>query len=533
VIRSSSLDLLDRLTVIYLIVPLWIFILGWSIVGVAVLLSLCLAYSLKSLVTPIRRTSETWSPIKLAVALAIGCAWTLYGGTGHLTFANADWHLRDAVLHDLVAGRWPVGYGPLDGHDSLLRAPIGYYLPAALLGKWAGLLIAHAAMALWTALGVVLFLLLALAPLPPRFGTILGAAAVIVLFSGLDAVGTLLRTPQSSMHWDIARHLEWWAESYQYSSMTTQLFWVPNHAVGGWLTMGLLMRRVPRDGLVQAAGPGGTWDDGLEALLPLLVVALALYSPLTALGAVPFVLLRMTESMWRARSLRLASLRVWVPALAVGLVIAGYLTLDAGRIPRAWAIGRNGFGAAAVALDLTRHAEFFLLEAGLIGAAILAIRFSREVLLALVILALLPLVSFGAANDFVMRVSIPSIAVLGLAASRALIRPPLAGTPPDDGPPDRILPVKRAILALLLLLGAVTPFQEIARAVLFERWPINLEATLIGAACGVYPPHYVARLDGQVFSHLLKAPYALAVGPLGPAACANPAIAIQRSRGLE
>ena len=39
----------------------------------------------------------------LAVAVVAACAWTACGGTGHLVFANADWHLRDAVLHDLVA----------------------------------------------------------------------------------------------------------------------------------------------------------------------------------------------------------------------------------------------------------------------------------------------------------------------------------------------------------------------------------------------------------------------------------------------
>jgi hypothetical protein len=287
--------------------------------------------------------------------------------------------------------------------------------------------------------------------------------------------------------------------------MTTQLFWVPNHALGGWVAMGLLMRE-PRRG-------------GLEPVLPLLVVALALWSPLTALGALPFVLCRMWDAARRERSLELADPRIWAPALAVGVVVAGYLTLDAGRIPRGWTIGRNGFGAAAVALDLLRHAEFFVLEAGLIGAAILAIRASSQVLLALAILALLPLVSFGASNDFVMRVSIPSLTVLAIAACRALAETALNRS-------DRI---KRAALAGLLAVGAVTPFQEFARAAVLERWPINLDATLVGAACGA-PPHYVAYLHGQALTHILRPVQAL---PPGAGDCSHPAQRIRNSRGAE
>ncbi len=158
------------------------------------------------------------------------------------------------------------------------------------------------------------------------------------------------------------------------------------------------------------------------------------------------------------------------PALAVGVVVAGYLTLDAGRIPRGWTIGRDGSAPRRRAGSL-RHAEFFVLEAGLVGAAILAIRASGQVVLALAMLALLPLVSFGAANDFVMRVSIPSLTVLAIAACRALA----------EAAPNRSARIKRGALAGLLALGAVTPFQEFARAAVLERWPINLDATLVGA----------------------------------------------------
>src|SRR6202050_5096800 len=241
---SSPLDPLDRMAIVYLTLPLVIFLIGWYQVWVAVPLVACVAYSLRSLAAafPAAGMRLPVTPLQVCIAVAVGCGWTVFGGTDHLVFTNADWHLRDAVLHDLVAGRWPVGYGDLDGKESLLRAPIGYYLPAALLGKWAGLSAAHLTMALWTALGTSLFLLQVLSLTPPRAGVALMTVALIVLFSGLDVIGNLLNEPRFIISWDIVRHLEWWAGSYQYSSMTTQLFWVPNHALGGWLMIGMLCR---------------------------------------------------------------------------------------------------------------------------------------------------------------------------------------------------------------------------------------------------------------------------------------------------
>jgi hypothetical protein len=211
---------------------------------------------------------------------------------------------------------------------------------------------------------------------------------------------------------------------------------------------------------------------------------------------------------------------VWAPASAVGLVIAAYLTLDAGGIPAGWTIGRQGFGPAAIGADLWRQAEFFLLEAGLIGFVILTIRRSAAVVLALCVLAVLPVVRFGAANDFVMRVSIPSLAVLAIGACLALFAEPIRAK----------LRIKQAALVALLLIGAVTPFQEFARAAALEPWPVNLDATLIDAACGLFPAHYVARLRDQPITHLMRAPHALPLGRAASGACENPAVGIERRR---
>jgi hypothetical protein len=497
---DRSLDRLDRLAMGYLSLPLAIFVVGWFEWWAALPLLACTAYSLRSLIAngPAAGTRLAVTPLQLTVAVVVGCGWSVFGGTDHLVFANADWHIRDAVLHDLVDSPWPVGYGMLDGKETMLRAPVAYYLPAAIVGKIAGLSIAHLAMALWTALGASLFLLQVLSLTRSRLGIAVLAAAVVVLFSGLDIVGNLINDgPRFRADWNITTHLEWWAGNYQYSSMTTQLFWVPNHALGGWLMVGLLYRN---QGVAR-----------VDAMLPILVVAAALWSPLTVVGLMPFVLWKVGAGMLQQHSLRLLRPTVWAPSLVVGLAVAAYLALDPSRIPKGLALANDSVAEAGS--DLLRQAQFFLLEAGIIGFAILLMRRSIEVALALLILAVLPFAYLGPGNDLVMRASIPSLAVLAIGACLALI-----GKSVDD----RELP-KKAFLGGLLAVGAVTPIAEFARAAMLPSWPINLRATLIGANCGKYAPHYVARVSGEAIAHLLRHPSRIPLGPQGREECDNPA----------
>ena len=500
---ATALEPIDRIAIGYLALPLALFLGGWFQWWVALPALACMAYALRPLwggAQPVIRVPVT--RLQLVVAVSAGCAWALLGGADHLVFANADWHIRDAVLHDLVVSPWPVGYGPLDGEESILRAPVAFYLPAALVGKGLGLSAAHVAMGLWTAVGATLFLLQVMSLMPSRTGAFV-AILVVIFFSGLDIVGSLLNDgPRFRYDWNITTHLEWWAGKYQYSSMTTQLFWVPNHALGGWLTIGMLWRNKR--------------NDGFNAVLPLVVVAAALWSPLTAVGLAPFVLLHAIEDSVRARSLKLLDPRIWAPAALIGILVSGYLIMDPGRIPKGVALGGRG---EDLVLDLLQQAQFFLLEAGFIGAAILAIRPTAEVVLALVILALLPLVYLGPGNDFVMRASIPSLTVLAIGAGLALV------AHSKDGAPKRM----KAVLAALLLVGAVTPLEEIARSIFLPVWPINMEATLIDASCGSFAAHYVARLGKDPLARAMRPVNPLPRGQGRTFACGNPAIELMWS----
>jgi hypothetical protein len=258
----------------------------------------------------------------------------------------------------------------------------------------------------------------------------------------------------------------------------------------------------------------------LDATLPILVVAAALWSPLSAIGVVPFVLWRVYRELVGERCWDLLHPRIWMPAAVVGSIVVFYLILDPGGISKGFSVGKGD--ALDAVLALLQQTQFFLLEAGFIGVAIWLIRPSSEVVLALVFLALLPFAHFGPANDLAMRGSIPSLAVLVIGACLSLST---EGTDPG-------LRRKKVVLLCLLAVGAVTAVQEFARAILLKSWPINLQATLIGASCGTYPPHYVARLGNQSIRHLMRTPHDLTGGEFDKKSCDNPAIDLMWRRGL-
>lgn len=310
--------------------------------------------------------------------------------------------------------------------------------------------------------------------------------AVVILFSGMDVVGNLLNGGEMFRRlWSIDVSLEWWAERYQYSSLTTMLFWVPNHALGGWLSVGLLLR-----------GKSSTYG-----LLPMVFVSLVLWFPLTAAGLVPFVLWKFGTDIWSSRARSVLHPYTLVGALLVAIPVVSYVALDVGGIHKSV--------APLTPVSLVRVLQLFFLEAGLVGLIAYALRPSASSCLALLVLLVLPIVSLGPANDLVMRASIPSLTVLAVTVCLALTATAATARA------KRL----RHMLLVLLCVGAVTPIQEIARSFVEPRWPAHTEVSLVGAMCGRYWHHYNAKLDESPGRYLLKAPHALPVGKITSETC--------------
>jgi hypothetical protein len=412
---------------------------------------------------------------RLIACLAIAFALLLVGGEGRFFYANLDWQVRDAVLRDLAVHPWPFAYAT-DAGTQLLRAPIGVYLLPALAAKLRGQ--AGGDIALLAQNSLLLGMLLALASslFETRRARII-ALATFLAFSGLDIVGQALTghlgdfTPTA--------HIEGWNRT-QYSSTITLLFWVPQHAIAGWIPAVAFLRW--RTGRLRIGA--------LVATLPLV----ALWSPFGTLGALPFIVGAGLADL-SARRVRAAD--VALAAAAVALCLPGLLYLTAAGD----AVGMHIFPLAPQSWVLLEALEVapFLLFAWRFGSN----RFGGWPLaLVTACLLLMPFGQIGWSIDFTMRAAIPAFAIL--IAQLADI---LGGTAASTA--------RKAALVAVLAIGAVTGVTEIVRGLTFSTAP---------------PPHCgFSRAWDQSFSGFPKDSYIAALDKV-PAAIrpANPRLPADR-----
>lgn len=473
---ATGIDVLERVTCAYLFLPVLLF-LPFFVDGAAVTLSLLALFGAWSTLRRRARTVAADISVPLVIALALlALSWVAMAGTGHLMYANADWVVRDAVLHDLSSDSWPPSYTDASGAPAFMRAPLGYYLPAALVGKFAGFAAANIALYLWTAFGWFLFALCAcrlFAKPTQRIACVL----LLVGFGGMDLIG--FATAYKALP-ALGDHIEWWMPYMQYSSNSTLLFWVPNHALPAWLCTALILRR---------------WRQPQLALMtPLLATAVPLWSPLAAIGLFPFFLFGLR---WRKDARILFSPATCLPFVPVALLIALYLGLDAASVPHAWQV-RNFPNTTSF---LVNYGLFCLVEFGFLALVLAKIgKFDLPVRIAVVVLCLLPFYYYGPGNDLAMRASIPALCVLAFACARVL----------GDAADRRTS--WHAVLAIVLIVGAAGAAQEPIRTLLAKAWrPVaqslpQAVASQQPGAVNPLPPHYVAHPDGSLASQLLRQP---------------------------
>ncbi|MBT0664858.1 hypothetical protein KI809_11150 [Geobacter pelophilus] len=471
-----ELTLTERMIIVYMALPVAVFYLGWlkPMIGIlcAVLLGLLICSRLKK---EFIQKDGSLSLTVIASAILLAACWSCLGGAGHLFYANNDWPVRDAVLRDLVVYPWPVTYSISADNMLLLRAPLGYYLFPALLGKIIGLKVADYLLLGWTILGTTLLFLHLCASCRKNSHALL-TISVFIFFSGMDIVGSLIMNAPVA----VTTYMEYWAEYFQYPSMTTLLFWVPNHGLSGWLAASLFIRH---------------WKNSF--FLPIaffLVTITPLWSPFTAIGV---MLLFIASLLYHIRHGNWKHLLVPETGVAtlIALPIVHYLTIQAAQVASGGAI-----------LSVLPTGEFFyyytffvcleLAVVPLILTGEIKYRSGNSWLIASTFfyLLLLPFFYYAPTNELVMRCSIPLLAVIAIRTSTVLVA---------------FMENRAYALAVLtvaiLLIGAATPAWEIARALQLPRWRPDLATNLVTATNAEYR-HYYTRVQPQDFPWELKKP---------------------------
>lgn len=432
---------------LYVLLPTVLFFLGWVKIWIAV--PVCLYFLWFFIKEPGEETGlylPVWdrkNSMRGVIIFLFVLVWVYFSGIGNFAWQNRDHAARNALYEILVANDWPVvknviGKGAIQTRGLIYY--IGYWLPAAVVGKLFGVAAGYLFQYIWAVLGILLCVVF--------INSFLKKWAVwhvvlFALFSGLDAGGYILA---GNFEWVLSfGHMEWWND-YQFSSFTTQLYWVFNQAIYAWVLFALIMMQ----------------KNNRRILCICILGMITCTFPFV--GMLPFVIYVICRNRRSAGTdLTGKKMDVLNGLLSfenifgggVGVIcllyLAGNLSAQKRAIPAAEAAQIQNTEGLAYYFGM--YVLFILLEIG-VYYIYLYRYYKRNWLFYISLFSLLicPFIKVGSGGDFCMRASIPSLLVLYYMVVESLRK---------DWEQRSI---RCFIIILILAVGSITAVHEIGRS---------------------------------------------------------------------
>lgn len=458
---------------VYVTLPVIIFLFGWLKMPLAVittgLLAIAVIYMIKGKVAG--NQDSTYLSVKmLLVIAAIAMIWCFFAGQGGMFYQSQDHEYRNAIFRDLINLDWPVLYDQ-SGRALvyylahwLLPAAVGKLVFTATCSEAAAWIAGNVSLFFWSSLGVWLVLLLLVHTIGVKSNKkVLLVCLMFIFFSGLDVFGCF------EVYGKLIWHLEQWAGLYQYSSITTCLFWVFNQTIVPWILILCIIN-----------------EPSVKSFAFLGLMCLP-YGPFPFVGIFVFcVCLGVKFGVEAVRSGRLKAYLKDIFSVENLIAVVTIFPIWALYYMSNSAIGGDAGGGLhfiwddydlGFLLGSIWYIKFFALEAGFYF--ILIFRDNKRNILyyiALGSLLLIAMFRMGRSWDFAMRVSIPAITILGYLTIRSLI-----DHVSDLKSPRKAVKIFYLLLVSFYLLGAVTPLVEFGRGIskVIANKKINLVADSI------------------------------------------------------
>ncbi len=242
--KTKEISIITLLSYLFLALPVVLFVIGWCrwYISIPVSIIIFVSIFLAMRDAPEQEWKPEWNRdtvLRILLILAVIIVWVITAGIGRGVFQNTDQFTRNSLYEILVNNKWPVTNVINIGEDTearLLVYYIGFWLPSAVIGKIAGIQAGYLFQIVWSVIGVFCMYYMICRW---RKKIVIWPLFVFIFFSGLDVVGTFFFRETENLLRGVD-HLEWWSGFYQYSSITTQLFWVFNQAIPCWLAVMLL-----------------------------------------------------------------------------------------------------------------------------------------------------------------------------------------------------------------------------------------------------------------------------------------------------
>ena len=468
-VPSDELPLLYRAAILYLALPVGVWLIGWFEWWVWLpLVALCGAALLPALRGDWRLRRGDVSPAAVAV-VAVAGVLVMATAAGGFFGDNPDWLARRSAMLDLGRYAWPAFlpetlgmYAAGDYPDPLLRYYLGWHMVPSLAGKLLGPAALNWAVPLWTWAGLALIMLMFARG---RRGWAAALAALIfALFSGMDIVRVFMAEGWGffDVRFDLTDfpgvmiepniHIEDHGRVFtaQYSANLTGLMWVPHHFIGAGLCAALALR-------LQGCGR-------FLAAFGILLAATAFWSAFAAFGMLPLI----GAMAWRSGIRPFLTWQNLLAAPALAAVVALYFASGRTDFGGHWLWEGMSWPDAAAGL-----AGFWLTEFLALAIALLALRpwLRREPMFIAAVFALFafPLYVNDAYGNIALRGAMPALMALCFYCAEAVVPSGARGAAERvrAGPLARI---GVACVLALLAVGAATPLFNLIRGLnYFER----------------------------------------------------------------
>ena len=447
---------LRNITLFYIVLPIIIFFIGWLKWHWAILLTVLYMFATYC-VCKDGSDPDTIILSKSAVIgiILVAVIWCFIAGQGGYFSQSDDFNYRNAIFRDMITLKWPVMYPK---SNTAMVYYIGHWMVPALIGKVAmlfadknvGWVFGNFALFLWTTIGIILVILFIIKAVKvQKTKTIIMVALIFVFFSGLDIIGIIFQSI-ANRRLIIVNHLEWWATLAQYSSISTCLFWSFNQAVVPWL---IILLYINKENVRNYAFLG---------------FSCLLYAPLPFIGIVPYFIGRAFLDFVNA--CRKKEVSFYLKQIYSKQNIIALFTL----LPVMYLFYYSNSAINSAGVQINNNSPWGIAKTIAVIALFIALEFAfyaiiiyydnkknLDYYICVILLFIILFFKIGSANDFTMRVSIPSVMMLMILVIKSLLQAEHNLLIHIRNPIRRY---KTTILVVLLLIGAFTPATEFIRA---------------------------------------------------------------------
>lgn len=450
-----SIALLKTLSIWYLIIPVYLFLFGWVKPWISIPVCVALVYAQFSVWSSLKRPFEAVINFKVwhfLLLLFLCFWWVSFSGVGGFGLVLHDHHKTYSIARDVMDQHLPVSY-EVGGKRYFLASYIAYYLIAPLIGGLFSYKLATLSLYIYISLGIFLSIVW-FTRLSGKNGIL--AFLFFILIGGLDIAGFLFQngfSEGSSRLLSGQYTLLYWANSFDlgkyllYHGNTNLLFWAAPHAISTWMVSGIFFYELLEEKSLKSS--------------PIYLFTAVFWSPFVLVGLFPYFLFQLFKEGIKPY-LRPANFLL-IPAFV--LLVWFVNSVGVSDLKKGLAfLPFTGF--KPLVKDLLSIGWFVFFEVlvwacivwWFIGKSLMG-QWKKVFFLMTLILCLIPLYRLGKYNDWVQRVSLPSLFLLWVFVLKSFS--------------TRLQVWKKLLFLVLLMLGSLDSLAWLYQSIRFNGITFN------------------------------------------------------------